>query len=190
VRGGRAPASRQLVLDELAAATLAATRDQPYVLAGYSSGGVIARALAVELERRRRGPQGVLMIDTYDHADPSAGEVLVEALQEVVARQHAFVDLSDAALLGFATYLRLFGAERLATCAAPVGLLRATRPLSSWKGRDSAHESASVDADHFSIIAEDAAAAAVAFEPWLRAWAGQTGQGVSAYVAEAIRDPH
>ena len=40
-------------------------RDEPFVLAGRSSGGRVAHEVTSRLENRGRAPQGLVLIDSY-----------------------------------------------------------------------------------------------------------------------------
>jgi polyketide synthase 7 len=172
LRRGPLPSSRSVAVETLAAAVVEAARGKPYILVGYSSGGVLANAIAGHLERSATtGPVGVVMLDTYEHASPTGAHLLANAMREIMSRNHAYVDITDGALLGLGAYVRLFGDALIQPIKAPTLLLRVLRPLAGWTGDDGAMGQTVVraDADHFSIIAEHADTAALEVERWLSA---------------------
>ena len=165
---GDVPQSRDAALEALAIAATEAARGEPYVLVGYSSGGLIANAMFRHLERRAACPAALVMIDTYEHGE-QALSMLAEALGEVIERDHAYVAVTGRILLGLGAYARLFSNTRLAPVTAPALLLRARRGLAHPDSDDTklAQTIVRLDTDHFSIIAEHAQQTALAAERWL-----------------------
>ena len=168
LRQGDLPQSRDAALEALAIAVTEAARGEPYVLVGYSSGGLIANAMFRYLARRAASPAALVMIDTYEHGE-QALSMLAEALGEVIERDHAYVAVTSRILLGLGAYARIFGDTRVASVTAPALLLRAQRGLARPGSDDTklAQMIVHLDTDHFSIIAEHAQQTALAAERWL-----------------------
>ncbi|WP_432843846.1 SDR family NAD(P)-dependent oxidoreductase [Dactylosporangium sp. CA-092794] len=83
--GEALPGGADAALDALTAAVRAAAGDDPFVLLGYSAGGVLAHAVAARLERDDGPhPAGVVLLDTYGidrflGADDTLGQSFMHA---------------------------------------------------------------------------------------------------------------
>ncbi|WP_431784624.1 thioesterase domain-containing protein, partial [Streptomyces chumphonensis] len=155
--------------------------DEPLVLVGYSSGGLIAAAVARHLELTGRGAAGLVMIDTHwwDAAggfdlDDWAATVLAGLLDRVGEDEHDGESWGDAWVTARARYLAMdFVREPV---AAPTLLVRASDPLTR-DGEDAErrahwpfpHTAVDVPGDHFTLMeAGHAAGTARAVDGWLR----------------------
>jgi pimeloyl-ACP methyl ester carboxylesterase len=126
----------------------------PFVLAGYASGGLVARALAAHLEALGTGPAAIVLIDAY----PAASEDMPDA-----------ASAEDAALTAMAHYSALeLGALR--ETAAPTLLLRpeGSPETGEWALADRLTV-IDVPADHRTIMTDHAEETARAINDWLSA---------------------
>nr|WP_051856516.1 type I polyketide synthase [Streptomyces sp. NRRL B-1347] len=150
--------------------------DKPYVLSGHSSGGLVAHAVARELERRGAGPAGVVLVDTY--VDEKALGDMAAAMGEQLSDRYDLVpgaddnDWGDAWVTAMARYmfLGLLPEE----VAAPTLLVRAGEPLMEWtKDYDwrpswkLEHTTVDVPGTHFTVMEEHSRSTARAVEEWL-----------------------
>jgi len=168
------PASAAAAAQALAEAVRREAAGARFVLAGHSTGGVLAHAVAGHLERAGLPPAAVVLIDAYPFQSPTLEEIRHGVIDGMLEREGAYVALSDARLTAMGAYLRLFGEWAPEEIAAPILLVRATEPLpgfssdrewrSSWS---SAHTVADAPGDHFTIMEEHADTTAEAVESWL-----------------------
>jgi thioesterase domain-containing protein len=147
------------------------------VLAGHSSGGIIAHALAIELERAGLHPAGIVLMDTFPLERTEVfekfrsmlpGLVLASGDQQTDAGQ-------DVWLTAMARYFSLDWSG-LGRTDLPTLLVRAEEPLagtpdtSDWKPSwDLSGDVTVVDVpgNHFTMMADHAAATARAVGDWL-----------------------
>ena len=177
-----APASWDLTIEALCEATLASAGLEDYVLVGYSSGGVLAHAVAERCEAHGAGPAGVVMIDTYAARE---GRVFAPMLGAIIERVREYLEVGDDDLIAMGTFLGLAAEWRPGLVSAPALYLRAARPLAALPDADALsapfreHQTlVSLDADHFTIIEEEAPASASAIDAWLgQIAARQNGNG-------------
>lgn len=107
--GARPPASLKAAIDGLAGAAVAVADGNPFVLAGYSSGGMLAHAVAARLEREDGPtPAGVLLLDTYRHDAQLISRVVAAALGGLLDRDHELIVMTDEQLVALGVYLELF----------------------------------------------------------------------------------
>lgn len=168
------PESWEVLLDYLAAAVAGADSLRPIVLVGYSAGGAIAHALAHRLEQTGRGPAAVILLDTYSPDDPEQNRrVLVTAIGSVLDLGDEVTEIGDHGLIAMAKYAQLFDKRQPVSIAAPTFDLRAAtqlpgldiaEPVPAWMHTG---KRAEIDADHFSIIGTESAAAAEEIRRWL-----------------------
>ncbi|QCX80416.1 Phenolphthiocerol synthesis polyketide synthase type I Pks15/1 [Streptomyces sp. YIM 121038] len=153
--------------------------DKPYVLSGHSSGGLVAHAVARELERRGAGPAGVVLVDTYvdEKALGDMAAAMGEQLSDRYDSGHGTGDAEaddwgDAWVTAMARYmfLGLLPEE----VRAPTLLVRAGEPLMEWtKDYDwrpswkLEHSTADVPGTHFTVMEEHSRTTARAVEEWL-----------------------
>ncbi|MCZ7417118.1 SDR family NAD(P)-dependent oxidoreductase [Streptomyces sp. WMMC897] len=155
--------------------------DEPVVLVGYSSGGLIAAAVARHLELTGRGAAGLVMIDTHwwDSSggfglDDWAATVLAGLLERIGEDEHDGESWGDAWVTARARYLAMDFAQE--PVAAPTLLVRASDPLTrDGEGGERRahwpfpHTAVDVPGDHFTLMeAGHAAGTAQAVDGWLR----------------------
>jgi malonyl CoA-acyl carrier protein transacylase len=149
----------------------------PFVLAGHSTGGLIAHAVAAHLESIGIPPAGVVLLDTYS---PERMELLHDAqpsfMGEILA-QNEILDAheDDAWLTAMAHYLSLDW-RHLDDISAPTLLVRAQELVVGSPGFDDldvSWDSSSnmtiidVPGNHFTMIGEHADITARAVNRWL-----------------------
>ncbi len=179
---GLSPRSREAAVEVLEGAIRAAVGDAPFVLVGYSMGGVVARSLAERLESSGAALAGVAMIDTLaldgdggkEGDEDATGRVFADMLAEILTQERRAVSIDDASWLSMGGYLPLFTGHRPEPVSARTLMVRAARPLGGtvapdgprWQTTDDHVE---VDADHFALIEAAAADTADAIERWIEA---------------------
>jgi acyl transferase domain-containing protein/thioesterase domain-containing protein/acyl carrier protein len=146
----------------------------PFVLAGHSSGGLVAHALATHLERAGPPPAGVVLIDTFvvqayeQRWTMLPGRVLADGEQRADASE-------DAWLTAMAHYFS-FGWAGLAHTTLPTLLIRASEPMTpaaaagdwqpSWE-LSSQVSVVDVPGNHFTMMSDHAGSTARAVRDWL-----------------------
>jgi NADPH:quinone reductase-like Zn-dependent oxidoreductase/thioesterase domain-containing protein/acyl carrier protein len=170
-----APGSWDAAIDVLAESVRQVVGTGPFVLVGYSIGGVVAHSLASRLEDTGSAPAGVVLIDAPDPDDPGVTDrVFASVMTEILRREPEGGAIGDAGWLAMGTYMRLLGQHRTARIAAPTLLIRAGVPFASlagggWPAWGIDGDQVEIAADHFALIEDAAAATAAATARWLPA---------------------
>ncbi|MEV6214041.1 SDR family NAD(P)-dependent oxidoreductase [Nocardia sp. NPDC051833] len=170
------PATPEAALETLACGVLEAAQGEPFVLLGYSSGGLLAYLVTEYLEAAQGPvPEGVAMIDTYRVHD--GGEWLLREMAEhMVSREAEFGRFDAARLSGMGWYVQLMQEMVPGSVTTPALLVQcaqsfladpAQRPDWQARGWDPAHTVVPVEADHFTVLESGSADAAAAIEDWL-----------------------
>jgi malonyl CoA-acyl carrier protein transacylase/NADP-dependent 3-hydroxy acid dehydrogenase YdfG len=148
--------------------------DTPFVLAGHSSGGLIAHALAAHLESVGMAPAGVVLLDTYAPERTGITEKFWSLLPGVMADDDEQRD-DDAWVTAMAHYFSLDWTD-LAPTSLPTLLVRAEEPLDESPERDDARPAwalpgnltiVDVPGDHFTMMARHAETTTQAVNDWL-----------------------
>ncbi|MGW1720846.1 alpha/beta fold hydrolase, partial [Streptomyces sp. NPDC002156] len=160
--GEALPATLDALLDAAAVTIRRHCGGRPYALVGYSSGGLLAQAVAARLEDTGQGPAAVAAIDT----SPLSRHLLVQLIPQLLDRlgklngtDEAGLVLDDDRLTAMGAYLRLLTDMTPPPVKARTLLLRA--------GTD-------IPGDHFSVIEAHAATTARSIHDWLDATRSQT----------------
>ncbi|TDD35455.1 SDR family NAD(P)-dependent oxidoreductase [Actinomadura sp. KC06] len=179
--GESLPETAAVMTEAVAESVLRAAEGEPFILLGYSSGGLIAHMAARHLEKAGAGPDGLIMLDTYRVGDTamSAGQKpLALALLEM---EPAFGRFDSARLSGMGYYAKLLLHFAPAPLSAPVLFVQATEAFipvpendpeagdmlaAPW---DDAHTLRTVPANHFTLIQDHAEATAQIIREWLTA---------------------
>ena len=174
LEGERLPASIEAVVEVFASALRDRDASEPFVLAGHSSGGMLAYALAGALELYGMPPAGVIAFDTYMFGHGNTEELTKKLMGGLVGVDGTSVEVNDVRLTAMGGYLRLLADFQPAEVASPALLLRAA---DSNYGRDSdvAHGTSwgrswhvvEVPGDHFSIMDNHVESTARAVESWI-----------------------
>ncbi|WP_157110494.1 SDR family NAD(P)-dependent oxidoreductase, partial [Nocardia anaemiae] len=170
------PATLSAAAEALARSVLEAAQGDPFVLLGYSSGGLLAYLVTEHLEAAGGpAPTGVVMLDTYHlHED---GEWLLRAMAEhMVSNEAMFGRFDHARLTGMGRYVQLLGEMMPGSVTTPTLFIQCTQSFLGnssdrvdWQAEpwDSTHTVVSVPADHFSILEDGSAGVAEVIEGWL-----------------------
>ncbi|MFC4376036.1 thioesterase domain-containing protein [Nocardia halotolerans] len=166
---GAIPARWDAAIAVLAAATRSAAADNPFVLVGYSVGGILAHAVAQLLAEFGRPATGIVMVDTVNPEPADRESAFAWALGGVLDRDVGGRLVSDSNLSAMGAYLGLLDEWEPGPVTAPTLMVRARRRsvVADWPTWDVADTVVEVPADHFSILAEDSPATARAIEDWL-----------------------
>ncbi|MET8999472.1 type I polyketide synthase [Amycolatopsis sp. NPDC004169] len=177
--GDNLPATWTAAIGSLAAAVAAEAERSPVALLGYSAGGAIAHAVARRLEDDGVELAGVAMIDTYAPEDVELNRsVLTDALGQILVRDNALTPVDDHGLVAMGGYVRIYPDREARPITAPTLNLRATQaltgfgdaaPVPGWQHGGAAEW---IEADHFSIIEEQAPKTAARLRGWLDSLGG------------------
>ncbi len=175
------PATADLVVD-LHAETIARAFDEiPIVLAGYSSGGWLAHAIAARLEARGIRPGAVVLLDTWLPGDRIPEGDIQEELRGVALNDQAFALMTEAQVTAQGAYLDLFEGWRPTTVDAPVVLVRAMERMPQQAVAENPdgdgqawvtdwvmeHERLDAAGNHQTMMNEHAASTAAVLHQWL-----------------------
>ncbi|WP_143231170.1 SDR family NAD(P)-dependent oxidoreductase [Actinosynnema sp. ALI-1.44] len=191
---GEPMAADPLALVDLVAETVLATPEAgPYVLVGYSSGGLIAQVLADRLAGRGRGPEAMVLLDSF--APQMAGvpdEIIGVLPAAVLANNSEGIDAGgiggDDWLTALAHYYDYDWRSHLPYNAdLPTLMIRHEGEPGTTPGADGAIDApwgfsgdittVTVPGDHFTMISSHAATTARAVESWLDAQFTTTQDG-------------
>jgi polyketide synthase 12 len=145
----------------------------PFVLAGHSSGGLIAHALATHLEQAGAPPAAVVLMDTFPPESAEMSEKFWSMLPGVVLADGEHQE--DAWLTAMAHYFCLDWTG-LDQTALPTLLVHAEEPLAGSPGQAARDFSwalsrnvttVDVPGNHFTMMAEHAGTTARAVNDWL-----------------------
>ena len=160
--------------------------DTPAVLAGYSTGGAFAYALAGRLEAAGRRVHAVVLLDTYPPGPGGISDEQVSAIvQRLLTNREWQQYLNQTRLTAMGSYLRALRTLDLGPVKAPTLLLRAGQPMSAAAGDDwrawwpFPHDTRDVPGDHYSILQLHARTAAQTVERWLQVTLGDTAQSLT-----------
>jgi acyl transferase domain-containing protein/NADP-dependent 3-hydroxy acid dehydrogenase YdfG/acyl carrier protein len=176
------PATSSAVVQVLAEAVRKTAEGKPFVLLGFSSGGLIAYSTArYLLEELGIRPAGVILLDSYQQQDTAmvlGAERLAHSILDMEAATGRF---DSARLTAMSHYFDLLSTFPLGEIDCPVLFVQATEPFVAggiegvpdddlragpW---DPTHTMTTVPGDHFSLIQDDAATTAQAIEAWISA---------------------
>jgi acyl transferase domain-containing protein/NADP-dependent 3-hydroxy acid dehydrogenase YdfG/acyl carrier protein len=168
------PASLAAALDAHAAAIERLTAGRAFVLAGHSTGGVLAHAVAARLESVGVAPAAVILLDTYWLTSGAFYKATRDVMGSMLERGGRSIAMSDVRLTAMGAYGRLLAEWQPAEVAAPTLLVRASEPMpgaaiegdwrSSW---DLAHSAIDVSGNHFTIMEDHVEDTAQAVQDWL-----------------------
>ena len=169
--GDQLPASAAAVVEVLADVVSKAADGDPFVLVGYSAGGLFAHAVAECLERLGVHPTAVVLLDTVHTLGEGDTAPIDRMLGGLADREEWIGPFTGSRLSAMGRYVRL-----TAECPVdrpirtPVLLVRAERsmgadaPQTSWH---TPHSVLEVAGDHFSMMEDNAVSTAEALMRWL-----------------------
>jgi acyl transferase domain-containing protein/thioesterase domain-containing protein/acyl carrier protein len=180
------PADVGTALELQAAAIESVAGTDPAILAGHSSGGAFAYAIAELLERRGRPVAAVVLIDSFHpgqlRLDGGGGlaSVGLGILDGMLAVADSSLLVDDARLTAMAAYMGLLGELEVGPLRAPVLLLRAAEAMVAdpggvdWRPRwEVPHDAVETPGNHLSMMDAHAAATAAAISDWLAETVGE-----------------
>jgi acyl transferase domain-containing protein/thioesterase domain-containing protein/aryl carrier-like protein len=143
------------------------------IVGGHSSGGLLAHAVAAQLEASGEPAEAVLMLDTYP-----PGSLLLERLVSLMMLRddgEEAIAADDSRLLATGAYRQAFAGWEPPEVTATTVLVHAGEP--AWEvGSDAwqspwelSHVSTEAEGDHFSMMTDHAASTAAAIEEVLEA---------------------
>ncbi len=181
------PAGVEAALELQVAAVEAAAAGRPFVLAGHSTGGAFAYAIAQRLQQLGRPAAGVAMIDSYHPLQTRVGgggeggarAIGIELLGRMLARDELAAAVDDDAITATALYVQLLAAVEIAAIEAPVLLIQASELPGADPGAAGArprwevpHELAAAPGNHLSMMDAHAEETAAAISDWIQAGFG------------------
>ncbi|MER7114163.1 type I polyketide synthase [Saccharomonospora azurea] len=163
------PASAEALLDVHLAGLREHVGQEPFALVGYSSGGVIAHALAARLENEGTRPEAVILLDTYSQLDREAmDDAMDDTWRGLIERDRTADDAwGEAWLTAMGRYFNLDWTVQ--PIDAPTLLVRASDPLGAG-GQPTwplPHTTLDVEGNHFRIMEDLGADTARAVDRWL-----------------------
>ncbi|TQM31109.1 thioesterase superfamily protein [Nocardia bhagyanarayanae] len=170
------PTTETAAVAAMARSVLEAAQGDPFVLVGYSSGGLLAYRVTEHLEATGGPvPTAVVLLDTYKvNVD---GEWLLRSMAEhMVSAQSTFGRFDQARLTGMGRYMQFLQEMAPGTVTTPTlfvqcaeNFLGSSAEQENWQAEpwDAAHTVVSVPADHFTILEDGSAEVAAAIEDWL-----------------------
>ncbi|MGW1224600.1 type I polyketide synthase, partial [Streptomyces sp. NPDC002530] len=178
-RGEALPESFDAAVDVLAEAVLRTADGEPFVLLGFSSGGLLAHATVSRLERVHGvRPAGLVLLDTYSMgaANDAIFDQMASAVEDKGSTLGAF---SSAELSAMGRYVELLPQFTQADIEAPVLFVRAGDLFEAgeragvgegawqadWKGADTV---ATVPGTHFTIVEQHVDTTAPVVDGWLK----------------------
>ncbi|MFJ3793349.1 thioesterase domain-containing protein, partial [Kitasatospora sp. NPDC090091] len=176
--GERIPDNLDATVDIHADAVAARASGHPVVLMGYSSGGLLAHAVATALEERMDVPvAAVVLLDTY--MPGSLARPLARALyHEVFEKREGFATVDYSSLTAMTRYLDVFGGWGPRKIEAPTLIVRPedcvpllpgeTMEGADWRGWwHLPHTGLKVPGDHCTMMTDHGAATGRAVHEWI-----------------------
>jgi acyl transferase domain-containing protein/thioesterase domain-containing protein/short-subunit dehydrogenase/acyl carrier protein len=173
--GDSLPADLHALVSVIAEATARQQAEGgPVLLAGSSTGGILAYAVAAELEERGAHPAGVMMFDSYgvdsEFVRTAGGELMVGLHK----RNEKYTEVSSAGLSAMAWCVDLIEGWQPPPISAPTLLVRATEPLSEalrgtdWQSNwDIPATVVDVPGNHFTMLETHIDATVAEVHQWL-----------------------
>ncbi|MDT0317751.1 type I polyketide synthase [Streptomyces millisiae] len=173
------PATSDLVVDLHAAAIQRAFPDSRVALAGYSSGGWLAHAVAARLEASGGAPDAVVLLDTWFPKDRIPEEQIEGQLRGIAVNDQAYALMTEAQVTAQGAYLDLFDGWQPTAVNAPVVLVRAGERMPQAPSDEAAgegrwttaweveHDTIEAVGNHQTMMNEHAESTARALHRWL-----------------------
>ena len=149
------------------------------VLVGFSTGGLLAYAVASECVREGLTPSGVVLIDSYTAATMS--RITDPVFDRLLAGDESRPEVTEDGLMAMGTYFGLLAEWIPPRVDVPTLLVKACDPVpgavrtggwqATWPAYDQAVE---VPGSHLSVLDEHAATTAAAIEAWISGSAGRS----------------
>ncbi|WP_194820718.1 type I polyketide synthase [Micromonospora sp. S-DT3-3-22] len=146
----------------------------PYVIVGYSSGGLFAHATAGLLARQGHGPTGVVLLDTYLTTGSTTATFFTHMLESLLDKEATFGEFSSARLSAMGRYIRLLESCPVEAIDAPVLFVRPQESIvaggddDGWRATwETPHTLREVPGDHFTMMEGRAGTTAGVVRDWI-----------------------
>ena len=184
--GEMLPATMEATIDALTASTLQAADGEPFVMLGYSAGGIFARVITRQLQQEHGvSPDGLVMLDSYRaETDGDEGETNRGLVMAMLEHESAAGGFDVARLSAMGRYVNIVPKLVPGTVDTRVLFIQCTAPFGSdggqadevgtdWRAQpwDADAMVTTVAGNHFSILNTDAALPAQAIAEWIESWA-------------------
>ncbi|RMI32141.1 SDR family NAD(P)-dependent oxidoreductase [Nocardia stercoris] len=157
---------------------LDAAEGKPFILFGYSSGGVLAYSVAEQLEALGGpAPAGVVLVDSYRVAEGDGSEWILKPVAEnMVTNEAAFDRFDPARLTAMGQYIQVLRGISPGKITAPTLFLQCAQRIpgvpedfDAWQAQpwDESHRVVQVDANHFAMLHDGSDQVAAAVDDWL-----------------------
>jgi acyl transferase domain-containing protein/acyl carrier protein len=171
------PAAFTTVVEGAARQIRAAAGDKPYVLLGYSAGGIFAHATARHLEQTGTGPRAVVLLDTYHPKTEGLVGLIAQMFAGLFEKEALFGPFTNARLTAMAWYGQLMEDCGLDGITAPIlfarprdwaGAADTATGTDAWRTSwDTAHTVVEVAGDHLTMVESEAHRTAEVVDDWL-----------------------
>jgi malonyl CoA-acyl carrier protein transacylase len=168
------PATAEAATEAVAESVRQAAEGQPFVLVGYSSGGMLAYSATRLLEATGTPPAGLVLLDTYDVKDHGMPDGFEHMTYRMLEMESAFGPYDSARLSAMSRYFHLlphFDRGRIETPALFVGVEKSFRPDTGdfvkavpW---DFDYDLRMSPGNHFTLVEDEADGTARIIEDWL-----------------------
>ncbi|MEV0361045.1 alpha/beta fold hydrolase, partial [Nocardia sp. NPDC050697] len=175
------PDDATVALDSLADMVISTAGDRRFVLAGYSSGGLIASAVASYLKSDQDiEAAGVILLDSFSPTIDWPKDLVPQILRMIYETEESFDGFDSARLTAMAWWTRLIHEFVLDTHESKTLFLQCGKPKFYTESSEfrrptpimarpwlESQELRVIDADHFSMIGEDSSEVVSAIDAWL-----------------------
>ncbi|WP_326825038.1 type I polyketide synthase [Streptosporangium sp. NBC_01756] len=168
------PTTIEAAVAVVAESTILAAEGEPFVLVGYSAGGVFAMATARYLEAAGVRPAGVVLLDTYQSEGGGKAGLAKELVLGMFEMEPTFGGFDSARLTTMGRYGELLIDMVPESVEAPVLFIQCQEAFGGgpgdWRAApwDPSHAVRTVQANHFSMLEGKAEATAGVIDEWLR----------------------
>ncbi|WP_010696245.1 type I polyketide synthase, partial [Saccharopolyspora spinosa] len=175
VEGEKLPVDASVLVSLQAETVAEHVGEAPFVLAGLSSGGIVAHTTAKRLADCGKPPRAVILFDTYAMHDVSVLETGPHFMTAMFERAAGVVPIDSTRLSAYEWTCGLFGHWDPEPMPVPTLLIRASEPMSpdltgkNWRTNlDGVSTIVDVPGNHYSLMEEFAASTAQVVHDWLR----------------------
>lgn len=161
---------------------LDAAQGQPFILLGFSSGGILAYSVAERLEALGGpAPAGVVLVDSYRVSEGDGSEWILKPVAEnMVTNEAAFDRFDPARLTTMGHYIQVLRGIQPGSITAPALFLQCSQRIpgvpedfAEWQAQpwDESHRLVEIDSSHFNVLQEGSGQVAAAIDEWLESLA-------------------
>ncbi|MEV0623697.1 alpha/beta fold hydrolase [Nonomuraea sp. NPDC050404] len=171
------PGTAEIALESIAEGVVQAGEGEPFILVGHSAGGILAYGAAGLLEKSGISPEAVVLLDSF-HPRAGGDSLMLseQVLRHIMRMETVFGEFSSARLSAMGHWSALMHDLEPADVKAPALFVQCTVPFSDvepesdyWRAApfDPSHAVRTIEADHFSMLAEQAQETARLIDGWL-----------------------